>query len=285
MAANLKEEEHASKVLDTLPYPVPAYPAMKAKYVLCMAIIVVACAAQQSTDSASPSVVQLSPAEADKLLIARVVPQYPEAGIANQIQNNELVSVQVDEQGNVADAKVKGGHPAFAQQSLDAVKQWKYHPYLVNDSPVRFETTALIAYRFFGSKNIPSVKEPLISVVAMVPATGIPPVPESRPPQVGSYQLEGLLVNRIDPQYPETAKSMRIQGDVVLYVRVDKQGNVTNVNAVSGRSALLPAAIDAVKQWAYKPFEVDGKAVEVESTVLVPFRLDDSTDKQQSEKQ
>ncbi|HET9364103.1 MAG TPA: energy transducer TonB [Candidatus Angelobacter sp.] len=247
-----------------------------------MAIVAVACAAQQSTDSASPSMVQLSPAEADKLLIARVVPQYPEVGIANQIQNNELVSLQVDEQGNVADAKVKGGHPAFAQPSLDAVKQWKYHPYLVNDSPVRFETTALIAYRFFGSKNIPSMKEPLISVVAMLPATG---VPESRPLQVGSYQLEGLLVNRVDPQYPEMAKSQRIQGDVVLYVHVDKRGHVTNVDAVSGRSALLPAAIDAVKQWTYKPFEVGGETVEVEGTVLVPFRLDDSTEKQQSENQ
>lgn len=275
----------AQKALDTLPYPAPAYPAMKAKYVLCMAIVTVACAAQQSTDSASSSVAQLSPAEADKLLVERVVPQYPEAGIANQIQNNELVSLQVDEQGNVADAKVKGGHPAFAQQSLDAVKQWKYRPYLVNNSPVRFETTALIAYRFFGSNNIPSMKEPLVSVVAMMPSTGAPPVEESRPLQVGSYQLEGMLVSRVDPQYPEMAKSQHIQGDVVLYVRVDKQGKVTNVNAVSGRSALLPAAIDAVKQWAYKPLEVRGETVEVEGTVLVPFHLDESADKQSGENQ
>ncbi|HKV92210.1 MAG TPA: energy transducer TonB [Candidatus Angelobacter sp.] len=246
-----------------------------------MAIVAVACVAQQSTDNVSPSVVQLSPAEADKLLVERVVPQYPETGIVNQIQNNELVSLQVDEQGNVTDAKVKMGHPAFAEPSLDAVKQWKYRPYLVNDSPVRFETTALIAYRFFGSNNIPSIKG-TISVVAMLPATG---VPESRPFQVGSYQLEGMLVNRVDPQYPEMAKSQRIQGDVVLYVRVDKQGKVTNVDAVSGRSALLPPAIEAVKQWAYKPFEAGGKAVEVEGTVLVPFRLDESADKQQSEKQ
>jgi len=280
MVTSLKKGKYAAKALDTLPYPVPAYPAMKAKYVLCMAIVAVACTAQQSTNSSS-SVLQLSPAEADKLLVERAVPQYPETGITNQIQNNELVSLQVDEQGNVTDAKVKMGHPAFAQPSLDAVKQWKYRPYLVNDSPVRFETTALIAYRFFGSNNFPSIKGP-ISVVAMLPATG---VPESRPPQVGSYQLEGLLVNRVDPQYPETAKSQRIQGDVVLYVSVDEQGHVTNVDAVSGRSALLPAAINAVKQWTYKPFEAGGKPVEVEGTVLVPFRLDENADKQQSEKQ
>jgi protein TonB len=167
---------------------------------------------------------------------------------------------------------------------LDAVKQWKYRPYLVNNSPVRFETTALIAYRFLGSNNIPSIKGP-ITAVAMAPATRVPPVEESRPLQVGSYQLEGMLVNRVDPQYPETAKNQRIQGDVVLYVRVDRQGKVTSVNAVSGRSALLPAAIDAVKQWTYKPFEVGGEAIEVEGTVLVPFRLEENADKQQSEKQ
>lgn len=255
---------------------------MKAKYVLCMAIVAVACAAQQSTDSASPSVAQLSPAEADKLLMERVVPQYPEAGVTNHIQNNELLSLQIDEQGNVTDAKVKMGHPAFAQPSLDAVKQWKYRPYLVNDSPVRFETTALIAYRSFDPSNFTSMKETPVSVVAMLPATG---VPESRPLQVGSYQLEGMLVNRVDPQYPEMAKGKRIQGDVVLYVHVDKQGKVANVNAVSGRSTLLPAAIDAVKQWTYKPFEVRGETVEVEGTVLVPFRLDESADKQSGEKQ
>jgi len=257
---------------------------MKAKYVLCMAIVAVTCVAQQSTNSASPSTVQLSPDEADKLLVERVVPQYPESGITNQIQNNEILSLQVDEQGNVADAKVKMGHPAFTQQSLDAVKQWKYRPYLVNDSPVRFETTVLIAYRFFDSNIVSSPKGP-INVVAMVPRTGVPPVEESRPHQVGSYQLEGMLLNRVDPQYPETAKSQRIQGDVVLYVRVDKQGKVTSTNAVSGRSALLPAAMDAVKQWSYKPFEVGSELVEVEGTVLVPFRLDESQNKQQSEKQ
>jgi hypothetical protein len=92
MATNLRRSL-AAKALDTFPCSVPAYPPMKAKYVLCMAIVAVACAAQQSADNAS--VVQLSPAEADKLLVERVVPQYPESGIVNKIQNNELLSLQV----------------------------------------------------------------------------------------------------------------------------------------------------------------------------------------------
>ena len=253
---------------------------MKATHVLCTLTIAISCMAQHSTGSASS--IQLSAAEADKLLVERVAPQYPQAGIENQIQNNELLSLQIDEQGNVADAQVKSGHPFFGPASLDAVRQWKYRPYLVHDSPVRFETTALIAYRFSGSNNIPSINMP-VSVVAMSLADRAPT--DSRLLQLGSNQLEKILVNRIEPQYPEMAKNQHIQGDVVLYVRVDKQGHVASVNAVSGRNVLLQAAIDAVHQWTYKPFEVRGETVEVEGTVLLPFRIDDSADKQQNQKQ
>ena len=256
---------------------------MKAKYVLCIVTMAMACAAQQPAGSGSLSGVQLSPAEADKLLVERVVPQYPEAGITNRIQNNELLSIRIDGQGNVAAAQVKSGHPAFAQASLDAVKQWKYQPYLVNGSPVPVETTALIAYRFYGPNDFSTPKEAFFSVVAMATAEGMPV--ESKPLQVGRNQLEELLTSRTEPQYPEEAKNKHIQGDVVIYIRIDKQGHVANLSPVSGNHMLVQAALDAVKQWTYKPFEVRGDAVEVESTVLVPFRIDNSTDKQQSEKQ
>src|SRR5262249_27571600 len=153
---------------------------------LCTLTIAISCMAQQSTGNGSSSAIQVSPADADKILIERIVPQYPEAGIANQIQNNEILNLQIDEQGNIADAQIKSGHPLFGPASLDAVKQWKYRPYLVNDSPVRFETTALIAYRFWGSNNIPSIKEPSVSVVVMSSLDGAPN--NSKLLQIGSNQ-------------------------------------------------------------------------------------------------
>lgn len=257
---------------------------MKAIHILCIVTIAVACAAQQSDSNASSSTLKLSPTEADKLLVERVVPQYPEAGITNQIQNNELLRLQIDEQGNVIDARVESGHPAFAQASLDAVKQWRYHPYLVNDSPVRFETMALIAYRFSGPSSFPTPKNALFNVVAMKPAEGVPAEPP--PLQIGSYELEEMLLKRVEPQYPELAKITHIQGDVVIFVQVDKQGHVASLSGISGHPILVQAAIEAAKQWNYKPFAVRGEAVTVESTVRMQFRMDDSANgTQPAEKQ
>lgn len=67
---------------------------------------------------------------------------------------------------------------------------------------------------------------------------------------------------------------MRVQGQVVLDVIIDKKGKVKEINLVSGHPLLAPAAIDAVKQWKYKPFRLDGRKVEVETKVVVNFQFE-----------
>ena len=64
-----------------------------------------------------------------------------------------------------------------------------------------------------------------------------------------------------------------MQGVVVLTAIIDKDGNVRNLQLVSGHPMLAPAAIEAVKQWHYKPFLLNGLPVEVETTVEVTFQL------------
>jgi TonB family protein len=81
------------------------------------------------------------------------------------------------------------------------------------------------------------------------------------------------LVKRIDPDYPALAKATRLQGKVVLKVTISKDGAVTAVNIVSGHPMLAPAAVQAVKQWQYKPFTVDGQAAEVSTMIEVPFSM------------
>lgn len=84
---------------------------------------------------------------------------------------------------------------------------------------------------------------------------------------------KGMLIHREEPPYPILAKTARVQGDVVLTAIIDTNGQIQNLQLVSGHPMLVPAAIAAVKQWRYKPFLLNGQPVEVETIITVSFVL------------
>jgi len=101
-------------------------------------------------------------------------------------------------------------------------------------------------------------------------------VPKVATPQrvrVSQGVSAGLLVRRVNPNYPPLARQARIQGQVVLRAVISKDGSIENLTLVSGHPMLAPAAIDAVKQWKYKPYLLNGEPVEVDTEVLVNFTL------------
>jgi protein TonB len=83
----------------------------------------------------------------------------------------------------------------------------------------------------------------------------------------------GLLIKKVQPNYPPLARQARIQGQVVLQAEISKEGTIQNLQLVSGHPMLAPAAIEAVKQWRYKPYLLNGEAVAVETQVVVNFTL------------
>ena len=83
----------------------------------------------------------------------------------------------------------------------------------------------------------------------------------------------GLLLNKVEPAYPAIARAARIQGNVVLTAIIDKEGTIRDLQLVSGHPMLVPAAIEAVRQWRYRPYLLNGQPVEVETTVTVIFVL------------
>ena len=85
--------------------------------------------------------------------------------------------------------------------------------------------------------------------------------------------MAGLVQSRVDPIYPEDAKKQNLQGSVVLSAIISAEGTVEQLTAVSGPDVLKRAAIEAVRQWTYKPFELNGKAVPVATTITVNFKL------------
>ena len=83
----------------------------------------------------------------------------------------------------------------------------------------------------------------------------------------------GLLIREIQPDYPPLARQARIQGSVLLQAKISKDGSIQNLRLISGHPMLAPAAIEAVKQWRYKPYILNGEPVEVETQITVNFTL------------
>ena len=84
---------------------------------------------------------------------------------------------------------------------------------------------------------------------------------------------KGLLVHRVEPAYPPLARAARVQGEVVLSAVISVNGDIQNLQLVSGHPMLVPAALAAVKEWRYKPYLLNGQPVEVETTITVIFAL------------
>jgi len=101
-------------------------------------------------------------------------------------------------------------------------------------------------------------------------------VPKLAPPQrirISQGVTKGLLIHRVEPVYPPLAKAARVQGEVMLSAVISVNGDIENLQLVSGHPMLVPAAITAVRQWRYKPYLLNGQPVEVETTITVIFSL------------
>jgi TonB family protein len=84
---------------------------------------------------------------------------------------------------------------------------------------------------------------------------------------------QSLLVTKIVPTYPPLAREARVHGEVVLDVDISKDGTIEDLRTLTGHPMLIPAAIEAVKQWRYKPYILNGEPVRVQTQVTVNFSL------------
>ena len=231
-----------------------------------------------SSREAGPQRVEVAAWQISGLIVKKVAPVYPPMARKARIQGTVILRVQIGKSGSVDSIQVVSGHPTLVPAAIEAVKQWEYKPYLLNGEPVDVETRVTLNFTIAGNP-------PAEGVVGDAPG-GIPPgvqggvisnvpVEPDRPGVVRVSQgvMAGLLVSKVAPDYPADAKQARIQGTVVMRVIVDKEGNVANIQLISGHPILAPAAIDAVKQWKYRPFLLNGMPVEIETQVTVNFTL------------
>jgi TonB family protein len=108
-------------------------------------------------------------------------------------------------------------------------------------------------------------------------STAAPATAAAVPPNAALVRVSGEvaaanLVSRFDPPYPAAARAIQLSGVVVLSVEITKEGTVQNVYTVTGHPLLVQPAIDAVKQWKYKPLIINNQPTAVVTTVTVSFQ-------------
>jgi protein TonB len=110
--------------------------------------------------------------------------------------------------------------------------------------------------------------------IAGLMQTSIPArTPVLRTMKVSQGVSQGLIIKRTNPDYPQQARQLRIEGAVQLEATISKEGNVSNVKVLGGHPILARSASDAVKQWKYKPYLLNGQPVEIDTQITVNFKL------------
>jgi periplasmic protein TonB len=104
---------------------------------------------------------------------------------------------------------------------------------------------------------------------------GAPPPPKPAQTRIrqGGAVTAASLINRVQPSYPPLARQTRISGTVRLHAIISKSGTVQQLEVMSGHPLLVQAALDAVRQWKYRPTTLNGEPVEVDTTIDVIFSL------------
>ena len=197
-----------------------------------------------------------------------VAPAYPRQAEAENMQGQALVRTFINETGDVEKEEiVESTDHVFNQPALDAVKQWKFKPYLADGKAIPVAVKLPVDFAF--SDNVHDGVMPELKYPREVPAPSDAP----KPTEVASGVVAGKLIHRVDPTYPWQARNWHIQGDVLMKALITKEGRIGSLQLVSGEQALAKSAMGAVQQWRYQPLVLNGKPVEVHTIVTVHFTL------------
>jgi TonB family protein len=190
------------------------------------------------------------------VLVHEVKPQYTEGAIRRRIQGGVSLSVVVRTDGTVSDVTVvKSLDPELDQQAIAAAKQWTFKPGTIDGKPVNVAVTLELTFTLrAGTKAAPPAQSTVY--------------------KPGKDVTAPVLVHEVRPQYTEDAKARRVQGSVEVSAVVLSDGTVGEVKVTKSLDADLDQqAINATKQWTFRPGTKDGKPVDVEVNIELTFTL------------
>jgi protein TonB len=215
-------------------------------------------------DRASSATQSLAPKTATATLLDK-----PSAGVGNP----SVIRISTSIGANTAPKISANSAANIAGNSEPGTKQ-------PDSAPMRVKSTTRAKTQALGEESAPALPSPLAVASANDPslsgliasASSSVPRPSLATVRISQGVSQGLLIKRVQPKYPPAALSVRAQGAVQIEATINKEGNVTNLKVLSGDPVLARAALEAVRQWRYKPYYLDGEPVEIQTQITVNFK-------------
>jgi TonB family protein len=211
------------------------------------------------------------PAEVEPKMIHQALPKYPPEAKEDGITGKVRVSVLVDEQGEVHEAKVaeSSGSSLLDEAALEVADDNKYKPGIQSGLPVKVWVTYPVEF------TLVDVDRPSSDGEIEVKSDSDDSLPT--PDEFTSAQIMPEVIQQVSPEYPLQAKQDSVTGTVLVTALVDEEGKVLKANVAesSGTVSLDEAAIEAAYEFKYKPAIQDGHPVKVWVTYPVEFTLAD----------
>jgi TonB family protein len=173
-----------------------------------------------------------------------------------------LLMLTLSKRGAVRDATVIKGATTLREAAIEAASKHNYK-HQMNVWPFQGQITVEIIFPQ-DNRSSPEIR--------LVLPAGVPScIPAPTRIRISQAVMATRLLSRVEPVYPPEAQTEHIAGVVVLRLVIDKNGGVLNTDYVSGPPVLVAAAIEAIKQWKYQPYLLNGVLVEVETSVEISF--------------
>jgi TonB family protein len=169
--------------------------------------------------------------------------------LGSNINDSVSVSFDVDTNGIPINLRAQSlAGPKLESEAIAIVSSWLFRPGTKDGKPASVPATFDFIHTINGEAGTTRLR-------------------------VGGQVQQANLVRIVQPEYPREAKAGGVEGTVKLQVRIERDGHVSEATVISGNPLLIAAAIEAVKQWLYRPTLLNGNPVEVETEVDVNFTL------------
>ena len=202
------------------------------------------------SDSTKPTTYTLEPIKVSNAI-------YPEKARKKRIQGKVAAMMLVSETGDVEKVEIFKADAILSQAVQEAIREWKFKPVTKDGSAVPVIAKATFNF-VLGNENQQIAPE-------IAPATDFPQ-------QIRASDGVMQVLSKVNPEYPAAAKANHVQGVVTLSIVIRKDGTVTDVEVESGPAELTAAAVDAARQWRYRPYLLFGRPVEIQTTKQFDFR-------------
>ena len=214
-------------------------------------------------------------------------PASPESQLLTSVDNNNSVASTTP---SAAPAPVEHAAPAVHSSSIPKDTSSDSEPEVVvrhpdEEKPLTVKTDvthhAKVGQQSASSEITappvlgtgPSAEPAALSTIVQSAPVAMPKVAAPETLKVSQGVTEGLLIKKVPPVYPRQAIQMHVQGAVLLQAMIDRQGRISSVKVLKGDAILARAAVEAVNQWRYKPYFLDGQPVDIQTQITVNFKL------------